>query len=240
MLFYALTSELFSKNSPTVLYGNACDKIKTSSRVCMGLLNFMYNAIEPSLQVATYLQGPLSFHNNPPSATRPRHRNRHVSSQIFVDSTGREHMLLNFYVQGKPLGSTSALNKDPSGSYFEAVMHWMGNKRSTLSELTLDEAVAWTKDQVSDAWGRSKEVFRYLSGAPLPPLSLPDSPHVDIKESKKTESSGWSMFGLFSGLRGKRPGPPEMSPKRADGEMWTDGEVHADLVRVCSSLTSWM
>ena len=33
MLFYALTSELFSKNSPTVLYGQACDRIDKSPKV---------------------------------------------------------------------------------------------------------------------------------------------------------------------------------------------------------------
>ena len=33
VLLYALTSELFSKNSPTVLYGEACDKIKASPQV---------------------------------------------------------------------------------------------------------------------------------------------------------------------------------------------------------------
>lgn len=33
MLIYALTSELFSRNSPTVLYGDACDRIKASPRV---------------------------------------------------------------------------------------------------------------------------------------------------------------------------------------------------------------
>jgi len=54
---------------------------------------------------------------------------------------------------------------------------------------------------------------------------------VDVKELKKTESSGWSVVGLFSGLRGRRTGSPEISSKRANGEMWTDGEVHADLVR---------
>lgn len=33
MLLYALTSELFSRNSPTVLYGNACDRIENSKKV---------------------------------------------------------------------------------------------------------------------------------------------------------------------------------------------------------------
>ena len=33
VLTYALTSELFSRNSPTVLYGEACEKIKNAPRV---------------------------------------------------------------------------------------------------------------------------------------------------------------------------------------------------------------
>lgn len=33
VLVYALTSELFSKNSPTVLYNDACERIKGSPRV---------------------------------------------------------------------------------------------------------------------------------------------------------------------------------------------------------------
>ena len=33
LLIYCLTSELFSTNSPTVIYGDACERIKSSSRV---------------------------------------------------------------------------------------------------------------------------------------------------------------------------------------------------------------
>jgi import inner membrane translocase subunit TIM21 len=34
LLVYSLTSELFSKNSATVLYGEACDRIQASPKVC--------------------------------------------------------------------------------------------------------------------------------------------------------------------------------------------------------------
>lgn len=34
LLIYCLTSELFSTNSPTVIYGDACERIKSSPRVC--------------------------------------------------------------------------------------------------------------------------------------------------------------------------------------------------------------
>ena len=36
VLVYALASELFAKNSPTVLYGDACERIKTSPLVRLG------------------------------------------------------------------------------------------------------------------------------------------------------------------------------------------------------------
>jgi len=213
VIIYAVTSELFSPNSPTVLYGHACDRIKASKKV------------------AVYLQGPLAFHNNPPSAIRPRHRNRHVSSQIFVDSAEREHLILNFYVQGKSLGSSSTLTNNPSEPYFDTAVHWTGDIASLLSQLTREEAVEWAKEQALNAWERSKRVFRYLSGTPLPPISLLEHPPVDVKESKKAESGGWSFVGIFSALRGSSAGSTETNVKRADGEMFTDGEVHAALVR---------
>lgn len=181
--------------------------------------------------MALYLQGPLVFHNNPPSAIRPKHRNRHVSSQIFLDSTGREHMLLNFYVQGKPPSSSSQL-ADSSKSYIEAIANWTGERVTTFSDLTFDEIVEWTKDRANNTWEKSKGAFRYLSGEPLPRVSLPAPTPADIEESNKAESSRWSFVGMFSGLRGHRTASNDGGGKRTGGEMWTEGEVHADLIRV--------
>ena len=141
-------------------------------------------------------------------------------------------MILNFYVQGKPPGSSSILNKDISESYLDAMAHWAGEKASRLSKLTLNETVEWTKDSAFNAWERSKRAFRYLSGAPLPPMSLPEHPQVNVKEFKKAESKGWSFVGIFSGLRGSHAGSTNTNIKQADEQMWTDGEVHADLIRV--------
>jgi mitochondrial import inner membrane translocase subunit TIM21 len=142
-------------------------------------------------------------------------------------------MILNFYVQGKPPGSSSTSHNDPPESYLNTVERWTRDKVSLLSELTLNEAVEWTKDRALNVWERSKGAFRYLSGAPLPPVSLPVYPTEDIMETKKAKSKGWSFIGMFSGLRGNRTGSTETNVKRAHGEMWTDGEVHADLIRVC-------
>lgn len=45
MLIYALTSELFSRNSPTVLYGDACDRIKASPRVSDPSPSLMFHSL---------------------------------------------------------------------------------------------------------------------------------------------------------------------------------------------------
>jgi import inner membrane translocase subunit TIM21 len=144
-------------------------------------------------------------------------------------------MILNFYVQGKPPVSSSTLQNDPLESYLDTVVHWTRDKVSLLSELTLNEAVEWTKDRALNVWEQSKGAFRYLSGAPLPPVSLPVHPTEDMMEKKETKSKGWSFIGMFSSLRGNRT---ETNVNRAHREIWTDGEVHADLIRVCSALFS--
>ncbi|KAJ7139772.1 hypothetical protein C8R44DRAFT_828173 [Mycena epipterygia] len=194
VLIYCLTSELFSKNSPSVLYDDACERIKASSRL------------------ARYLDGPPRFHLDAPAAVRPRHRNRHVSSSIRVDATGREHMFLNFYIQSEPT----------KASFSETLSGWTQDKLSLLTEMSLDDLIAWTKESASDTWDRSKEAFKFLSGAPAPPPPT-DAWSTDAKEAERKEETRGGFMGMFSSLRG---------PRGTDG--WTglsEGEVHANFVK---------
>ncbi|KAH7883842.1 TIM21-domain-containing protein [Phlebopus sp. FC_14] len=198
VLLYALTSELFSKNSPTVIYNDACERIKVSNRV------------------SKYLHGPLTFHNSPPSAVRPRHRNRHVASHVAVDSSGREHMLLNFYVKGLPTSSPS-----PSSPNNETTR---SDLLEELKSISFDDVKAKVVLIVTSA----KRAFRYLSGDVVPSPTPPVVTEEANKEREDKERSLWGITGLFSGLRGRRP----QSEGRGDvGMAWTEGEVHADLVR---------
>jgi len=179
-------------------------------------------------QVAKYLRGPLAFHNNPPSTIRPRHRNRHVISQIMVDQHGQEHMIITFYVQGRPLGSEIP---ESQLSYFEKLTESLREKASTISHLTLEESISWTRECAGDLWNKTKILFKYLSGSPLPPLSLP-SPPPNAKEGRKGEDTGaWNFAGIFSSLKG--PNSSQSHSKQwADSRIFTDGQVHAHLVRV--------
>ncbi|KAH0838527.1 TIM21-domain-containing protein [Lanmaoa asiatica] len=200
VLVYALTSELFSKNSPTVLYNDACERIKTSPRVFK------------------YLRAPLAFHNNPPSSVRPRHRHRHVASQIAVDSSGREHMLLNFYIQGS--SSTSLPTEDEQDSRWASYV-------DSLASLTFEDV----KEKMSPLIDSARSAFKYLRGDSVPSAIPPET--MEKEKSKDQESteehSWWGLTGLFSGLRGRRS---HDGGNHSVGTAWTEGEVHADLVKV--------
>ncbi|KAF8140007.1 TIM21-domain-containing protein [Boletus edulis] len=199
ILVYALTSELFSKNSPTVLYNDACERIKTSPRV------------------AQYIHTPLAFHNNPPSSLRPRHRHRHVASQIAVDSSGREHLLLNFYVQGSSSASPP-VEDEKDGEWASYV--------ESLASLTMEDV----KEKMSPFIDSARSAFRYLRGDAVPSV-VPSA--ITAKEKSKDqesdeERSWWRLTGIFSGLRGRRS---HDGGNHGAGIAWTEGEVHADLVR---------
>lgn len=209
MLVYALTSELFSKNSATVLYGQACELIKSSDKV------------------SQYLRGPLVFHNNPPSVVRPRHRNDRVASQIVRDSSGREHMLLNFFVQGQP---HNAATVPPDQSAFQAAVEKAKSSAAALADMSVDEVVASTKGFASDKWESCKKLFRFLSGDPLPSSPPPPMPSVEPRQEKP--AGGWKegLTGLFAGLRPSSPESASGPATNIPDEGFVDGEVHADLV----------
>lgn len=83
ILAFALTTELFATNSPSVLYSQAVDKIRAS------------DALNP------HLLPPLKFTHSPHSSapvrgSPPLH---HVTAKHPV--SGREHMLVTFWVHGR-------------------------------------------------------------------------------------------------------------------------------------------
>ncbi|KAJ6519494.1 TIM21-domain-containing protein [Mycena sanguinolenta] len=201
VLIYCLTSELFSKNSPSVLYGDACERIKASSKL------------------AKYLDGPPRFYLEPPAAVRPRHRNRHVSSSIRVDATGREHMFLNFYIQSQP----------QKASWSESISSWTQDKLSL--SMDMDDLIAWAQDSALAAWDRSKEAFNFLSGAPSPPPPIDTWSTEPNNAEKKEESRGGGFMGMFSSLRGPGGKPLVESRPEPDGRVYNEGEVHVNFVK---------
>ncbi len=188
--------------------------------------------IPASIQVHQYMQEPLVFHNHPPSNSRPRHRNHYPTSQIFVDSTGREHMLLNFYIQGRPPGSTGpySVNQEDEGT----LSRWSRKVQGaviSLQEMSVDEMKEEAARRGQRLVDMSKELFKFLTGE-VDASSAPQPVVVQEQRAEK-EQKGWlsSVTGLFSGIKGAtRSGG--MSSEAHSGAAFTEGEVHADLVMV--------
>lgn len=151
-----------------------------------------------------------------------------------MDSYGREHMILNFYVQGS--SSTSPpINEDRP--YLDSVVDWAHDRVDDLDTITLNESIAWSKERVLHLLASAKRAFKYLSGDPLPSQrSLPPTPQTNAGHAKRMEEgNAWSFAGLFSGLRGRKSGGVEGNAVAPDGKVWNEGEVHADLVQVCET-----
>jgi import inner membrane translocase subunit TIM21 len=208
VLVYALATELFAKNSPTVIYGESCDRIRSSH------------------ELARYLVPPYKFHNNPPSssASPPRHRNRHIASQVAVDSAGREHLFLHFYMD-------SAVPNVPAASgssWFDS--DW---------NFSYQEAAHWVKTRATHALDSARRSFAYLTGTPLPsppaPVRAPSAGNSRTEIGKSGGEGAWSFAGIFSSLKGKTRGLGAEAD--TDRGRYVTGEVHADLVKVCA--TTW-
>lgn len=129
-------------------------------------------------------------------------------------------MFLNFYIQSEPT----------KASFSESLSGWTQDKLSLLTEMSLDDLVAWTKESASGAWDRSKEAFKFLSGAPAPPPQT-DAWSADAKDAERKEETRGGFMGMFSSLRGPRGTSVESRPE-ADGRVFSEGEVHANFVKV--------
>jgi mitochondrial import inner membrane translocase subunit TIM21 len=136
---------------------------------------------------------------------------------------------MTFYVQGRPQGEIAP---PLDSSYFKSMSDWIKDKFSGLSELSFDEAIAWSKQSGMDIWDKSIRAFKYLSGAPLPAIQVPSMPSPETKErAKKEVNTIWSFAGVFSSLKGAKKTSNEKT-SRQTGRSFTEGEVHADLVKV--------
>lgn len=216
ILLYCLTTELFSTNSPTVLYNDACERITASPRV------------------AQYLSGPLEFHNTPPSALRPKHRNRHISSQVVFDQAGREHMILSFYVEGKPPGYQGA-----DASYLGQLSTWFNETMTTLADMSLEQLQNSVKQHATDVMDGSRNIARYLSGKPaLPERSADQTSDTTPESGAEKSKSSWGFSSLFGSLLSIK-GTQSLGTSHAGGPVYTEGEVHADLIKNSDGYFVW-
>jgi mitochondrial import inner membrane translocase subunit TIM21 len=160
-----------------------------------------------------------------------------VSSQIYMDSTGREHMFLSFYVSSSP--SSSAILHE-SDSYLDVASAWVHSRWDAIQGVSFDEAMEWAKERGEQAWESSRRSLRYLVGQPLSTaITLPEKKSNQHDGENEQDQGVWGkLTGMFGGIKGLRGGTHgdgvDEGVKAADGKVFAEGEVYAELVKVCS------
>ena len=155
-----------------------------------------------------------------------------MSSQIYVDQTGREHMRLHFFVQGREPGSASS----SEDGYFARTVAWAQQSFSNVSEMSLDEIVDDMKSRANGVFDSCRGIFRFLSGESGPSHQSPTATVSEAVEEPRPK--GWlsNVTGMFSGIKSTSSTSSE-SKSLYNGPMATEGEVHADLVMVSGQFT---
>lgn len=88
------------------------------------------------------------------------------------------------------------------------------------------------RDHAQNLAENARNLFRFLSGESSHTRVSPPKVQYEVKEEKKETSWTSSITGLFSRLKGPS-NTSETYTDVPDGEMYEEGEVHADLVMVC-------
>jgi hypothetical protein len=141
-------------------------------------------------------------------------------------------MFLHFYVEGSQPGSSTA----PSdASYAEQFTDWFKEQVTAMSDLTVDDVQVWGKGVAE----KGKNVFRYLSGSPMPSIPQVEDQNartVGVDENKEPKSWGASLFGALSFGSARKSNAADGNASGSQ-VFRTEGEVHADLVRVSHTCT---
>lgn len=151
-----------------------------------------------------------------------------------MDASGREHLFLNFYIKASPT---------PNGQGNQTYWDKVADLPNKVTNVTWDGTKEWAEDTAVQALEKSKASFKYLVGSSASPETAGDAASaglnggVDAKEEPK--GSIWkSAGGIFGGLRGAKGPLPPQPPSEAEGVAYTEGEVHVDLVKVCSGVVA--
>lgn len=230
VLIYALTSELFAKNSPTVIYADACKRVQKSPEIANHLLTPYRFRTSPTAESGSSDFSPL----NPPSV-KDRRRSRSVPSVSFTDErTGEEKMLLRFWIGAREKGEEWSILDTARYEVVEAGK-WAGRKVMEGGEwlgeqLGLDLAPSDHGDTENEGAGDVANAGR-SSGADT----------TGSGSSDNVLSRTWSsaLGGITSVVRSSTeaitstitsPAAPK-SRRSSEPGTWSSGEVHAELVK---------
>ena len=230
VLVYALSSELFAKNSPTVIYADACKRVQNSAEIANHLLTPYRFRTSPTAESGSSDFSPL----NPPSV-KDRRRSRSVPSVSFTDErTGEEKMLLRFWIGAREKGEDWSIWDTARYEIVEAGK-WVGRK--------VTEGGEWLGEQLGVDLAPSDSVDSDPSTATASGTSETSSaaatPTVEASDNVLSRTWNSALGGLTSVVRSSTeaitstltsPSSPK-SRRTSEPGTWSSGEVHAELVK---------
>ncbi|KDN44686.1 hypothetical protein K437DRAFT_236366 [Tilletiaria anomala UBC 951] len=232
VLAYALATELLARNSPTVVYGDACKLVENNPEVKQHLLPpFTFHTSYATFAPSDSITSPL------PSR---RHRNRTVSAAVMRDSrTGDDLMLVRFFVGARDKDKDLSLWQQTRQGVIDGTL-WCRERAEILWE---DLAERWNE---SGAAGHTPDEqlarrggWALLSGTvdkegqgtlnyANAKLSSNDKPSGGIVASTGRALSGF--LGSFVGLtRGQGDAVRTAASAKHEPGTWSSGEVHGEL-----------
>ncbi|EPQ28909.1 uncharacterized protein PFL1_03710 [Pseudozyma flocculosa PF-1] len=218
VLVYALSTELFAKNSPTVVFGDACKRVQTSPEIAQHLLP-PYRFHTSSAFTTTASPSPL----NPPARGR---RSRSVASYSYVDqTTGQEKMLLRFFVEARDKDRDLTLWDTTRYHVIEAGK-WAGRK--------VQEGGEWVGDQLglfddADEAATGSHHAAGLDPSATTAASKPASSEPSAIGSALSSAWNYSFGGLTGLARGGSDALGKLTSSRREPGTWSSGEVHAEM-----------
>ena len=227
VLTYALATELLARNSPTVVYGEACSLVSSSPEVRKHLL--------PPFKFHTSFSTTLDSNGGDgagallPSRGR---RSRTVTAAITTDAqTGDELMLVRFFV--------GARDKDHDLTMWDRARE------------NIVDAAKWGKETVLDTWDDVQEKWDEMTMGEHDALREHNSTHDRLSETSAAAAAraqhdhddqgrGFvagalsSLLGSFVGLTRGAGEAVRAGGARATAEpgTWSSGEVHGELHKV--------
>lgn len=228
VLVYALTSELFAKNSPTVIYADACRRVQNSAAIANHLLTPYRFRTSPTAESGSSDFSPL----NPPSV-KNRRRSRSVPSVTLTDQyTGEEKMLLRFWIGAREKGEDWSILDTARYEIVEAGK-WLARK--------VTEGGEWLGEQLGVDLGSNDAMGGEKDGTGAVATSSDSSSSAANASANNVLSRTWSsaLGGITSLVRNSTEAitstlTSAASPKThrtSEPGTWSTGEVHAELVK---------